>query len=106
MKSIIDGKRYDTEKAVLVGSAGSGGSSTDFSHWWAELYRTPRSGRFFLAGAGGPMTRWVRRVDCGNSRTGGDGIFEMTDAEALEWAEQHLETDEIEEHFAFQIEDA
>ena len=52
------------------------------------------------------MTRWARSVDCGNSRTGSEAIFEMTNAEALAWAEEHLETSEIEEHFAEVIEDA
>ncbi len=106
MKSIINGKRYDTDKAILVGATDSGGSYTDFSHWSAGLYRTPRSGRFFLAGSGGPMTRWARSVDCGNSRTGSEAIFEMTGAEALAWAEEYLMTSEIEEHFADAIEDA
>ena len=106
MKSIINGKRYDTENAIKIGGADSGGSYTDFNHWWAELYRTPRSGRYFLAGQGGPMTRWARSVDCGNSRTGSEAIFEMTNAEALAWAEEYLETSDIEEHFAEVIEEA
>ncbi len=105
MKSIINGKRYDTEKAILVGAADSGGSYTDFSHWWAELYKTPRAGRFFLAGEGGPMTRWARSTGQ-NSWGSGEGIIPMTDEDALAWAEQELSAETVEEHFADLIEDA
>jgi hypothetical protein len=109
MKAIINGKRYDTERATLIGEADAlnfGCSSTrDFSHWEAGLYRTPRSGAFFLAGRGGPMTRFSRKVDQ-NSWTGGSGIHPMDRAEALEWAEEYLSADLIEQHFAGAIEDA
>jgi hypothetical protein len=95
MKAIINGLRYDTDKAVCVGEADFGGSVTDFQYWEAGLYRTPRAGRFFLAGSGGPMTRWARRVD-NSSYTGGSGIIPLTKDEALEWAKQYLTTAEIE----------
>ena len=52
------------------------------------------------------ITRWARSADCGNTRTGSEAIFQMTNAEALEWAEQYLTTEEIEEHFGDAIEDA
>jgi len=108
MKSIINGKRYDTDKAILIGEANAldfGCSSTrDFNHWEASLYMTPRSGAFFLAGCGGPMTRFSRKVDQ-NSWSGGSGIHPMDKAEALEWAEQYLPTEDIEKHFGSVIED-
>ena len=100
MKAIINGLRYDTDKAILVGEA-SYGYSGDFGRWDAGLYKTPRSKRFFLAGSGGAMSRWAR-----NSRTGGSGIFPMSDEEAREWAERYLTNDEIEAGFADQIADA
>jgi hypothetical protein len=106
MKKIINGFRYDTTKSIEVGSASHGYiRSGDFSAWEATLYKTPRSGRFFLAGEGGPMTTWARRVDQ-NSWCGGDGIIPMSKEEALGWAEQNLSEDEIEEHFGDDIEDA
>ena len=105
MKAIINGKRYDTSKAILVGEASSTGySRSDFSFWEAALYRTPKSGAFFLAGEGGAMTQFAHHV--ANGRTFGDGIFPMTKADALEWAERYLTQDKIEEHFADTIEDA
>ena len=106
MKTIRDGLRYDTEKAILIGEASNGGSYSDFSHWDAGLYRTPRSGRYFLAGSGGPMTRFARQGPQQNETRGGSGIQPMDEAEALEWAEQYLTHDEIEGAFCEKLEDA
>jgi len=103
MKKIINGLRYDTEKAVKIGQADHLYQS-DFGWWDATLYRTPRSGRFFLAGEGGPMTRFSQRV--GDMRGYGEGLFPMSREEALEWAEQYLEVEEIEKHFGNEVEDA
>lgn len=105
MKAIINGLRYDTEKAILIGRA-SRGYGNDFSRWSAGLYKTPRSGRFFLAGSGGPMSRWARSTGNGNERSGSEGIFAMERNEALEWAEQYLDADEIEAGFGDDITDA
>jgi hypothetical protein len=104
MKQIIEGFRYDTEKAIEVGEA-SVGYAGDFSAWEATLYKSPRAGRFFLAGSGGPMTAWSRKVDS-NSWTGGKGIIPLTNEDALAWAEEHLDADDVEEHFADSIKDA
>lgn len=105
MKAIINGLRYDTDKAVLIGEADSGGSVTDFQYWSAGLYRTPRSGKFFLAGEGGPMTQWSRSAGQ-NSWTGGSGIKPMVADDAREWAERYLSTSEVEAGFAEAIQDA
>lgn len=107
MKAIINGRRYDTDKAILVGTAGSDGniSVNDFSYWEAGLYKTPRSGVFFLAGEGGAMTRWATPIG-NNGRSGGSGIIPLDRDEALEWAERYLPSDVIEQHFAADIQDA
>jgi hypothetical protein len=109
MKTIIQGVRYDTEKATLIGEAdnlGAGASSTsDFSYWEATLYVTPKSGRYFIAGSGGPMTRFAHTVDK-NSRSGGSRLIPISRDEALEWAEQYLSTDVVEEFFGDIIKDA
>lgn len=105
MRAIINGFRYDTERADLLGSASHGESTTDFSYWGAGLYRTKRSRNFFLAGSGGPMTRYSRNIG-NNNTSGGERIDPMTKAEALEWAERYLEPDEIEAAFVEDIQDA
>jgi hypothetical protein len=105
MKAIINGLRYDSGNAILIGEA-SHGNHGDFSYWEAGLYRTPRSGRYFLAGRGGPMTRFARQGPQQNETRGGAGIQPMDQDEALEWAEQHLAHDEIEAAFSEKLEEA
>lgn len=104
MKAIINGKRFDTEKAVLVGKASSGLMRSDFGWWEARLYRTPRTKTYFLAGEGGPKTRWARRY--GDMWGNGEGISPLSPEEAREWAERYLDVDVIEQEFGSMIEDA
>ena len=106
MKAIINGLRYNTENAILIGKASYNGSRTDFQWWAAGLYRTPRSGRFFLAGSGGPMTRWGHRGCQQNETIGSSGIILLDHEDALEWAERYLTHDEIEAGFAKHLTDA
>lgn len=104
MKSIIEGLRFDTEKATLIGEA-SHGNQGDFSCWEAGLYKTPRSGRYFLAGRGGPMTMFRRTVGT-NEWSGGEKIIPVTEAEAFEWAQRELPDTAVETHFGHLIEEA
>lgn len=106
MKAIIQGKRYDTDKAVIIGEGGVGSiSSGDFSYWEAGLYRTPISRQYFLAGEGGPMTRFGQTFSDG-MRGYGKKLIPLTREQALEWAQQYLGPDEIEAEFGDLIEDA
>lgn len=107
MKAIINGLRYDTDKAILIGESGSDGnvSRSDFQWWEAGLYKTPRSNRYFLAGRGGPMTRWAKSAGQ-NSTTGSSGIHPMDAEEALEWAERYLTTAEVDAGFEKAVQDA
>jgi hypothetical protein len=109
MKKIIQGIRYDTEKAILIGEYDNlhhgADSHTDFNYWEAGLYKTPRSGRYFLAGEGGAMTRFSR--PCGSNGTpGGEGLFPLDAQEALAWAEAYLDSEVVKKHFGDIIEDA
>jgi len=105
MKAIINGLRYDTETATLVGEARAGCPASDFGYWEAGLYRTPRSGRYFVAGHGGPMTQFGRPAP-GGGRGGGERVTPMTKDEAFAWAQEYLNDDEIEAAFADAIKDA
>jgi hypothetical protein len=103
MKKIIEGKKYDTDTATMIASAESSCNRSDFGWWEEDLYRTPR-GRYFVAGSGGPMSKYSRSIDA-NNWSGGEGMEVLTDAEALAWCERHsVDADVIAEHF--QIEDA
>ena len=99
-----NGRRYDSSKAILVGRYESPHNPGDFSAWEAGLYRTKQSGQFFLAGEGGPMTRFGRPVQGGIGR--GEKITPMSPEEALAWAEQYLEPEEIEAAFKDHLRDA
>ncbi len=101
MKKVIDGKRYDTETATLIASAESSCSSSDFRWWEEDLYRTPR-GRYFVAGSGGPMSKYSQSIDA-NNWSGGEGIEVIDDAEALAWCEKHnIDADIIAQYFTIE----
>jgi hypothetical protein len=105
MKAIINGLRYDTDKAILIGEDYANCPRSDFAWWSAGLFKTPRSGRFFLAGRGGPMTQFSHPYGQNGSQ-GGEKIIPMSAEEAREWAERYLTTDEVETAFSAAIQDA
>jgi len=96
MKKIINGKRYDTDTATLIGSAGYGYPG-DLEYWAEDLYRK-KTGEFFLYGEGGPKSIYSRRTGQ-NQWSGGAEIRPLSLQEAQEWAEEHLNADEYEEVF-------
>ncbi|MGI6784891.1 MAG: hypothetical protein ACOX5A_11890 [Aminivibrio sp.] len=102
MKQIIDGKRYDTETATLIGSH-ERGYPGDLHHIFEGLYLTGK-GNFFLHGKGGAASRYGE--SCGNESWGSSRITPMSREEAFEWAQTHLSPDEYEGVFADAIEDA
>jgi len=56
VKKIINGFRYDTDKAVEIGRHETGTNTEDHLYFQATLYKTKRSKRYFIAGYGGMMT--------------------------------------------------
>lgn len=103
MKAIIDGIRYDTEKAEAVASYSNGLGRSDFRFIYETLFLTC-SGRWFLAGEGGPMTEYAKKVADG--RMSGDSIRPLDRDAALAWLELRREVEAIERHFADDIVDA
>jgi hypothetical protein len=96
MKKIINGKKYDTETAKCVGDWDNGYGCGDFQHVEERLYRK-RTGEFFLHGEGGPMSIYAE--SCGDGFCGGEKIIPLSESEAKEWAENHLDCDEYEKIF-------
>ena len=96
MKKIINGKRYNTDTATLIGSTGHGYPG-DLEYWTEELYRK-KTGEFFLYGEGGPMSKYSRRIG-DNEWSGGEEIRPLSLKEAQEWAEEHLNAEEYEQVF-------
>ena len=103
MKAIIQGKRYNTESATMIGDYSNGYGAGDFRSVDEALWKTP-NGRYFLAGRGGPMTRYSSQ--CGDMTGGGSKIIPLSDEEAYEWTELHCPVDVLEEHFGAILSDA
>lgn len=86
MKKVIDGLRYDTEKATEV-ACWCHGYPGDYGRCEETLYRTV-SGKYFLHGKGGAASKWREQI--GQSEWGGgEEILAKTPEEALSWLEEH-----------------
>jgi len=94
MKAVINGKLYNTETAKYIGSFTSG---LLYDACEESLYRT-RKGEFFIAGSGGPMSKYSRSVSR-NEIAGGSKITPLTVKEAQKWAEEYLSAEEYIEAF-------
>lgn len=97
MKKIICGKLYDTETATKVASCYHGEGPRDFRHYSEALYRK-RTGEYFLAGEGGPMSHYAVTTGT-NSWSGGEKIIPLTYKDACEWAEREMDADDYEAEF-------
>lgn len=97
MKRIVGGKMYNTATAEFIVEASNGLPYSDFGHWEAKLYVT-KKGRFFLAGEGGPMSRWGVAA-LGGGTGGSVGIIPLDREEAAEWAESFCSTALYEKYF-------
>ena len=102
MKQVINGKTYNTDTATEIANYDNGLGGSDFRHCDESLYVT-KKGNYFIAGVGGPLSRWAQ--PCGNMTSGGSGIIAYSNSEALDWCESHdVDADVICKYF--NIEDA
>lgn len=103
MKKIINGKLYDTTTAREVASCYHGEGPRDFRYYSESLYRK-RTGEYFLAGEGGPMSKYAKSAGQ-NSWTGGEAITPLSYQEATEWAEREMDADDYQAEFGAVPED-
>ena len=98
MIRIVNGKRYNTETAEHLCNISCGGySRSDFAYDDTDLYVT-KNGNFFIAGEGGPRSRWARSV--GNSgHSGGSGLRPLDKDDARALLEQYGSSEQVEAHF-------
>ncbi len=101
---VINGKRYNTDTAVIVDRTGYGYCG-DFGHWCEELYRTPK-GAYFLDAEGGPMTKYSVSTGQGEMSGSSGNIIPLSDDEAYDWLEKLGSSDKLEELFFDRITDA
>ncbi len=104
MKTVINGKRYDTDKATAVASYESDADCIASQHVKETLYRK-RTGEYFLHGHGGDASEY-REYRGLNSWREGERIVPMTITEAEAWSERRLSEDERRSVFGGDDEDA
>lgn len=98
MKTEIDGVAYDTESASIIATFTKEYGADEFRHIDESLYQA-ENGRFFLAGGGGPVSRYGHPA--GDRLVGGSGIVLLTAQEACKWCEaHHVDPDIIHKLFA------
>lgn len=102
MKKVINGSLFNTETAKrLLEWDNRRYGSLDFCS--EVLYRT-KSGKFFLHGEGGAMSKYSS--SCGSNHwTSGEMIIPMTEAAAREWVEDHFSADDFLNAFSASSED-
>ena len=105
MKSIIHGKRYDTEFSEEIGSWNNRCSTMDFGHRSEKLYRT-KNGAFFLCGIGGALTEYANSSEGGRCLSAGSKIFPFSVSDAIEWCEKTKAVETLEKHFTDHVQDA
>jgi len=97
MKKIINGKKYNTETAELIGSNDNGYGSGDFNYFEETLYKK-KSGEFFLHQTGGANS--CMQVRCGsNNWSGSSDIISLDEDPARDWAEKNLDVKVVEKIF-------
>lgn len=88
MEKIINGKRYNTETAILVGRWNNNLPHDDFE-WCAESLYKKRGGEYFIYGEGGSMTRYSKSKS----------IVPLSFEQAESWAKRHLDSTAYENEF-------
>lgn len=98
MKKIINGTKYDTDTADLIGSFTAGGvCRRDYRYIHEELYRK-KNGEFFLFGEGAAGTEYAQPAE-GGGYHGGEAIKPLSPIEAEVWAEEQMDADAYETVF-------
>lgn len=92
MKKIIKGKVYDTGAAELIGKEDYL-SGTGYFNWFIDRLYRKRSGEFFLHGQGGAFSKYLKT--CGDlTMSGGNKFTPLSFAQAQEWANEKLSSDD------------
>ena len=86
MKRVIGGKSYDTATATHICQTIDYGYPGDFESCDESLYRT-KKGTYFIAGEGGPMSKYA--TSCGGGDvSSGEGMEIISKEQARQLAEE------------------
>jgi len=99
MEKLIDGKLYSTDNAQLITSTYPNGTQdrSNFRFLKESLYVT-ENGAYFIAGEGGPRTKYSQPAATGGT-TGGEDIRVLSEDDAFEWCQRHDKVATAREHF-------
>lgn len=92
-------EKYDTDKAEELAEWDNGYHRGDSQWVYERLMRMP-NGHKFLYGEGGFRTKYAKRAGLNSWYMVGDAITPLTDEEARDWAEEHLDGDEVDRIFS------
>jgi hypothetical protein len=107
MKDVIDGRLYDTEAETTehIATHQPVADRGNFNFLREELHKTA-SGEYFIAGEGGPKTKYSKRVGTGEY-SGSSEIRPLSDDEAFQWMQSHdIATEIILDEFGDRVEEA
>lgn len=96
MRKIIDGRTYNTETSKEIGHWHNGLYTGDMGYCCETLYRNTK-GAYFLHGEGGAQSKYAGQD--GDLPCPGEKIIPLSQEDAQEWAEKHLDPDEYEAEF-------
>ena len=102
MRRVINNKKYDTDKATVIGSWDDG-MPGDFDYICETLYKK-RTGEYFVHGRGGARSRYAEEREDGWFG-GGQSIMPLTVESAKKWAQENLKCEEYEAEFGEVAED-
>ena len=88
MTKVVNGKKYSTETATLIGETGY--SYPGDLQWWSEALYVKQNGEFFVCGEGGAMSLYCQQVSA-NEWTGSSVITPISEDEARVWAEENID---------------
>ena len=101
---VVNGKKVDLDKAVLLGSYSYGTGNGDINYIYEAIYRTAK-GNFVFFGEGGANTYYAEQIS-NNTRTGGKRLHFLKESEVIELLEKWGEEKAIIDNFADKLEEA
>lgn len=87
MRKRIDTLMYDTGTAKKLGSYASDFSPNDAKYYHEDLYKK-RTGEYFLAGQGNPLSKYGRYSELTHANIKSEDIIPITYEQAQKWYEK------------------
>lgn len=91
MKKVVNGKIYDTKKSFFIGYCTNGcETKRDGRYIEHKLFKTKRSGQYFIYTFWGGLTEYAEYFGCG-STCEGEHIRLVSKEEVISWLEEYDE---------------